>query len=47
MKTQIKTHAKEITHGTCLPPEAYIQLARACKEPRYASTFTPRKEITK
>jgi hypothetical protein len=37
----------ETTHGTCLPPEAYIRLASACGEPRYASTYQPRKEVTK
>jgi hypothetical protein len=53
MKTQIpftskiKSQPRETTHGTCLPPEAYIRLASACNEPRYSSTYQPRKEVRK
>jgi hypothetical protein len=45
--SQRQVKSTETTHGTCLPPEAYIRLASACNEPRYASTYQPRKEVTK
>lgn len=37
----------EITHGTCLPPEAYIRLAKlADYHPKFRSFVFPKSSVT-
>jgi hypothetical protein len=42
-------NAIEKTEHTCLPPEAYIRLARACENytPKFRSSFYPQPKTKK
>lgn len=40
----MKAKAIETTSPTCLPPEAYLQIIRNCKntEPKFRSSYPPK-----